>query len=55
MTVQQDEGRKAHADGKSRRDNPYEVNSTDWSYWMDGFDQATSDATNHPTKRSTEQ
>lgn len=52
MTQQHREGRSAHGEGKHRRDNPYSINTNEWMNWMDGYDQAASDAQFHPGKRS---
>lgn len=53
MTVQHDEGRKAHEDGQSRRENPYDINTEAWSCWMDGFDHAATRAVYHPSRELT--
>lgn len=44
MTTQRQEGREAYAAGKPRHENPYDVNAEQWHCWMDGFDQAVSEA-----------
>ncbi len=44
MSHHYDEGRKAYTEGKARHDNPYDINSEDWARWMDGFDQAATEA-----------
>ncbi|ALN75716.1 hypothetical protein [Aureimonas sp. AU20] len=44
MTPQHREGQAAHDEGKDRRGNPYDVNSNEWMDWMDGFDQAATEA-----------
>lgn len=44
MSDSYDEGMKAHADGKARHDNPHDISTEDWARWMDGFDQAETEA-----------
>lgn len=52
MTAQHAEGRKAHDEGKARHENPYDINTEAWNCWMDGFDQAVSEAACRGAKRS---
>ncbi|WP_156421006.1 hypothetical protein [Aureimonas sp. AU22] len=44
MTEQHEQGRKAHAEGKARHENPHDINTENWSRWMDGYDQAATEA-----------
>jgi hypothetical protein len=34
-------GAQAAREGRPRTDNPHDLNSEDWTHWMDGFDHQT--------------
>ncbi len=52
MTAQHQEGRKAYEEGKTRHENPYDINTEAWSCWMDGFDQAATEAMCRTSERT---
>lgn len=54
-TKQTEEGRTAFQAGTPRHENPYNIENYDWTAWMDGFDQAQTEAeikarARHPKK-----